>query len=121
METNTHQIKDYSAVLNEKYGAPGTPERTQFDEEAYTFYTSQILLDARKEAKVSQSELARRSSHILPHHERARNESGSGQADYVKRKSRLLRYLTGYHTERKPTRRTVTKTTSTSIASTLTG
>ena len=60
METNTHQIQDYSAVLNEKYGAPGTPERTQFDEEAYTFYTSQILLDARKEAKVSQSELARR-------------------------------------------------------------
>ena len=35
--------------------------------------------------------------------------------------NRLLRYLTGYHTERKPTRRTVTKTTSTSIASTLTG
>ena len=60
METNTHQIKDYSAALNEKYGAPGTPERAQFDEEAYTFYTSQILLDARKEAKVSQSELARR-------------------------------------------------------------
>jgi transcriptional regulator with XRE-family HTH domain len=27
---------------------------------AYTFYTSQILLDARKEAQVTQSELAKR-------------------------------------------------------------
>ena len=36
------------------------PERAKFDEEAYAFYTSQILLDARKEAKVTQAELAKR-------------------------------------------------------------
>ena len=41
-------------------GAPGTPEREKFDEEAYAFYTGQILLDARREAKVTQSELAKR-------------------------------------------------------------
>ena len=39
---------------------PGTPEREKFDEEAYAFYTGQILLDARREAKVTQSELAKR-------------------------------------------------------------
>lgn len=60
METNNHQIVDYSAVLDKEYGAPGTPERDKFDEEAYAFYTSQILLEARKEAKVTQSELAKR-------------------------------------------------------------
>lgn len=60
METNNHQITDYSAVLDKEYGAPGTPERAKFDEEAYAFYTGQILLDARKEAKVTQSELAKR-------------------------------------------------------------
>lgn len=60
METNNHQINDYSAVLERKYGKEGTVERSQFDEEAYSFYTSQILLDARKEAKVTQSELAER-------------------------------------------------------------
>lgn len=38
----------------------GTSERAQFDEEAYAFYTSQILLDARKEAKMTQSKLAER-------------------------------------------------------------
>lgn len=60
MKTNNHQINDYSAVLESKYGKTGTPERAKFDEEAYAFYTSQIILDARKEAKVSQSELAGR-------------------------------------------------------------
>ena len=60
METNNHQINDYSAVLERKYGKEGTAERAKFDEEAHSFYTSQILLDARKEAKVTQSELAER-------------------------------------------------------------
>lgn len=60
METNNHQINDYSAVLERKYEKEGTAERAKFDEEAYSFYTSQILLDARKEAKVTQSELAER-------------------------------------------------------------
>ena len=55
METNNHQINDYSAVLERKYGKEGTAERAKFDEEAYSF-----LLDARKEAKVTQSELAER-------------------------------------------------------------
>ena len=60
METNNHQIIDYSAELAKEFGAPGTPERAKFDEEDYEFYTSQILLDARKEAKVTQAELAKR-------------------------------------------------------------
>ncbi len=60
METNNHQTNDYSAVLERKYGKNGTMERAMFDEEAYAFYTSQILLDARKEAKMTQSELAER-------------------------------------------------------------
>lgn len=55
METNNNQINDYSAVLERKYGKHGTPERAKFDEEAYAFYTSQILIDARKEAKMTQS------------------------------------------------------------------
>ena len=34
--------------------------RYSFDEEAWNFYTGQILLEARKEAKVTQAELAAR-------------------------------------------------------------
>ena len=60
MQTNDHQIRDYSAVLDQKYGAPGSKERELFDEEAWNFYTGQLLLEARKESKVTQEELARR-------------------------------------------------------------
>ena len=56
----SNKITDYSAVLASKYGEHGTPERAKFDEEAYTFYTSQVLLDARKNARLTQAELAKR-------------------------------------------------------------
>jgi len=60
MQTNNRKIRNYSAVLEKKYGAHGTPERTKFEDEAYAFYTSQILLETRKEAKLTQAELAKR-------------------------------------------------------------
>ena len=53
-------INDISAELEKEFGVPGTPEREQFEEETYAFHTGQLLLDARKEAKVTQTELARR-------------------------------------------------------------
>ncbi len=60
MNTKDNMLTDISAELAAEYGAPDTPERIQFDEAAYAFYTGQILLDARKEAKVTQLELAKR-------------------------------------------------------------
>ena len=60
MQTNDHKIRDYCTVLESKYGAHGTPERVKFDEEAYTFYTSQIMSEIRKNARLTQSELAKR-------------------------------------------------------------
>jgi DNA-binding XRE family transcriptional regulator len=60
METNNHQIVDYDVVLDVKFGKEGSPERAKAEDDAYAFYTSQILLDARKEAKMTQSELAKK-------------------------------------------------------------
>lgn len=60
METNNHQIVDYDVVLDVKFGKEGSPERAKAGDDAYAFYTSQILLDARKEAKMTQSELAKK-------------------------------------------------------------
>jgi DNA-binding XRE family transcriptional regulator len=59
MEQNK-QIKNYSKVLDQKYGAEGTQERIAFEEEAYAYYTGQLLEEARKNAHLTQSELARR-------------------------------------------------------------
>ena len=60
MQTNNHKIVDYDAVLDAKFGKEGTPERARAEEAAYSFYSGQILQDARKEAKVTQAELAKR-------------------------------------------------------------
>ena len=60
MNTNNHLITNISEQLEKEFGAHGTPERAKFDEEAYAFYTSQILLETRKEARLTQVELAKR-------------------------------------------------------------
>lgn len=60
MQINNHKISDYDSVLDAKFGAEGTPERAKAEEAAYSFYSGQILQNARHEAKMSQSELARR-------------------------------------------------------------
>ena len=60
MNTKENMIQDYDAVLDSLYGKEGTPERAQFEEKAYAFYTGTILRDARKDAKISQVELAER-------------------------------------------------------------
>jgi DNA-binding XRE family transcriptional regulator len=45
-------------MLDDLYGKEGTPERESFKKEAYAYYTGQIIEQARKEAKMTQSELA---------------------------------------------------------------
>ena len=60
MNTSETMIQDYDKVLDARYGKEGTPERIKFEEEAYAYYTGLILRDARKDEKVSQAELARR-------------------------------------------------------------
>lgn len=57
---NDHIIRDYDIVLDAKFGAPGTQKRMQAEEEAYAFYSGQIIKDARRSEKVTQSELASR-------------------------------------------------------------
>jgi DNA-binding XRE family transcriptional regulator len=45
-------------MLDELYGEEGSSERETFKKEAYSFYTGQIIEQARKEAKMTQTELA---------------------------------------------------------------
>jgi ribosome-binding protein aMBF1 (putative translation factor) len=51
---------DVDALLDERFGKEGTPSRIEAEEKAYAFYTGQIIEDARKKAKITQAELARR-------------------------------------------------------------
>ncbi|GHV72639.1 transcriptional regulator [Bacteroidia bacterium] len=52
------QLPTVNAMLDEEYGKEGTPTREAFKREAYAYYTGQILEQARKDAGLTQSELA---------------------------------------------------------------
>ena len=60
MHENNHQLVNYSEILDAEFGKPGTPQRIEAEEKAYAFYTGQIIENARKKAKITQAELARR-------------------------------------------------------------
>ncbi len=47
-----------SEELDRTFGAPGTESRRQAENQAWEEYNAQILLDARKEVGMTQSELA---------------------------------------------------------------
>lgn len=56
----SNDIYDVSAWVDEQLGMVGSPERMAHEEKAWEEYQARILVDARKEAKITQSELARR-------------------------------------------------------------
>ena len=53
-------IYDVDAWLDDSLGKLGTPERERNTEKAWEEYNAQILLDARKNARLTQAELASR-------------------------------------------------------------
>lgn len=57
---NANNLSSVDAVMDEKFGRVGTPERKNFRKEAYTYCLGQVIHDARKGEKVTQEELAKR-------------------------------------------------------------
>lgn len=55
-----NNIYDVSAELEREFGKEGSKEREEAVNQAWEEYNAQILLDARKNAQLSQSELASR-------------------------------------------------------------
>lgn len=53
-------IYDVDAWMDEQYGKVGTPERDEFRRAAHAYCMGQIIHDARKQEKITQSELAER-------------------------------------------------------------
>lgn len=60
MKEISKDIYDVSAMLDEALGAEGTPECEKNRERAWEEYNAQILLEARKNAHLTQAELAKR-------------------------------------------------------------
>lgn len=55
-----NEIYDVSAELAKVFGEIGTKERKEATAKAWEEYNAQILLDARKNARLTQEELAKR-------------------------------------------------------------
>ncbi len=51
---------DFEDLLKDKYGEKGSPERDKFDADSLAFRLGAMLKEARKEAKLTQEQLADR-------------------------------------------------------------
>jgi HTH-type transcriptional regulator / antitoxin HipB len=55
---NLKSVKSFDKLMDKKYGKVGTPKRDEYEEKANYFVISQMLKEARKEANITQEELA---------------------------------------------------------------
>ena len=55
-----NDITDFEDILKEKYGEIGTPSRDKYDANSLAFRLGVMLREARKEAMITQEELAKR-------------------------------------------------------------
>lgn len=51
-------IVDIDAMMDERFGAVGTPERDEFRKEAYNYCVGQLIMEARKQERMTQADLA---------------------------------------------------------------
>lgn len=60
---NMDKVRNYPTVndaLDKEYGLEGTASREKFTEQSQAFFTGQLIEDARKNAHLTQDELAKR-------------------------------------------------------------
>lgn len=57
MQANS-EVGSFDAILDSKYGEQGTPQREAFNREAYAYCMGQMVMEARRHERMTQSELA---------------------------------------------------------------
>ncbi|MCQ2175018.1 MAG: helix-turn-helix domain-containing protein [Bacteroidales bacterium] len=58
MQKRESNIVDIDAMMNERFGAVGSESRNEFRKEAYNYCVGQLILEARKQESMTQTELA---------------------------------------------------------------
>lgn len=59
-ENNMKNITNFEDLLREKYGEKGTPTRDKFEADSLAFRLGVMLKEARKDANITQEELAKK-------------------------------------------------------------
>lgn len=52
MQARNEDVTCIDAIMDEKFGKVGTPERDNFRKEAFAFCVGKIIFDARKSEKI---------------------------------------------------------------------
>jgi len=60
MQKHESSIVDIDQMMNERFGEVGSESRNEFRKEAYNYCVGQLILEARKQESMTQSELAER-------------------------------------------------------------
>jgi DNA-binding XRE family transcriptional regulator len=77
--TNYKNINSFEQLIEAEHGKVGTKSRNSFDEKAQMFIISEMLKEARKEAKITQEELAEKTGTKKSYISRIENGKGNIQ------------------------------------------
>lgn len=74
-----NKIKNFDQLIEVEYGKIGTESRNTYEENAQMFIVSEMLKDARKEAKITQEQLAEKTGTKKSYISRIENGKGNIQ------------------------------------------
>jgi DNA-binding XRE family transcriptional regulator len=77
--TDYKGITTFDDLLDKEYGKIGTDKRNEFEEKAQMFIISEMLKEARKEAKLTQEQLAEKSGTKKSYISKLENAKGNIQ------------------------------------------
>lgn len=76
---NYNNINSFDQLIEVEHGKIGTESRNKYDENAQMFIISEMLKDARKEAKITQEQLAEKTGTKKSYISRIENGKGNIQ------------------------------------------
>ena len=80
MENENYEgVRTFDELLEKEYGKIGSPKRNQYEENAHMFIISEMLKQARKEANLTQEELAKRAGTRKSYISKLENAKGNIQ------------------------------------------
>ena len=80
MENKDYEgVRTFDELLEKEYGRIGSPKRNRYEENAQMFIISEMLKQARKEANLTQEELAKRAGTRKSYISKLENAKGNIQ------------------------------------------
>ena len=83
--TDYSGIKNFDELIEREHGKIGTDTRNDYEERAQMFIISEMLKEARKEAKMTQQELAEKAGTKKSYISKIENAKGNIQLSTLKR------------------------------------